>query len=108
MWIITDQRTDSFPHRIRADPRCAVSIVDFDRRTGRVHHVGIRGTATVTARDERLARRLLRRYLGPEEAAWDTARFGPPVGGPDSVLVRVTPVTVVSRDQRYVPAAGLR
>ncbi len=43
-----------------------------------------------------------------DEAAWDTGRFGPPVGGPDSVLVRVTPVTVVSRDRSYVPAAGLR
>jgi hypothetical protein len=108
MWIIADRCTDSFPHRVEADPRCALSIVDFDRRTGLVHHVGVRGEASVCRFDEQRARRLLRRYLGPDEAAWDNGRFGPPVGGPDTVLVRITPVTVVSRDQSYRPAPGPR
>jgi hypothetical protein len=72
-----------------------------------VQHVGVRGSGRVCPFDEQRARRLLRRYLGPDETAWDANRFGPPVGGPQSVLVRLTPDTVVSRDQSYAPAPDL-
>lgn len=103
-WIIGNRDKDTFPSRVETEPRCALAIVDFDRHAGLVHHVGVRGEARVCPFDEQRARRLLRRYLGAEEAAWDSSRFGPPVGGPDSVLVRVTPQTVVSRDQSYPTA----
>jgi hypothetical protein len=106
-WIIGNLDEDTFPGRVESDPRSSLAIVDFDRTTGRVQHVGVRGSARVCPFDEARARRLLRRYLGPDETRWDASRFGPPVGGAHSVLVRLTPATVVSRDQSYDPAPDL-
>src|SRR4051794_19615445 len=47
IWIIGHETTDSFPKRIRNDPRVAVGIVDFDVQRGLVHHLGIRGKGVV-------------------------------------------------------------
>jgi Pyridoxamine 5'-phosphate oxidase len=105
MWIIGSRITDTFPARIEAEGRCAIGIVDFDRAAGLVQHVGMRGRATVEAFDARRARRLLARYLGPEERAWDE-RFKATVAEPTSeqaVLLRFVPETAVARDVSYVP-----
>jgi nitroimidazol reductase NimA-like FMN-containing flavoprotein (pyridoxamine 5'-phosphate oxidase superfamily) len=100
IWIIGSRRDDSFPARLEADPRCAVGIVDFDRSTGSVHHVGVRGRATVQQFDPERAERLLLRYLGEAEATWP-ARFRATLGDRENVLVRVEPATVVARDVSY-------
>jgi Pyridoxamine 5'-phosphate oxidase len=100
LWIIGSRRTDSFPTRVEREPRCAVGIVDFDRRQGLVHHVGIRGRATVEPFDPARATRLLVRYLGDEKSAWDE-RFRATLRDADNVLVRVEPATVVARDVSY-------
>lgn len=100
LWILGNYEADSFPRRIEADDRCAVGVVDFDVATGRVLHVGFRGTASLTAHDAARARRLLRRYLGPEESAWDP-RFSAVPGDPIWVLLRFHPETGVVRDQSY-------
>jgi hypothetical protein len=47
VWIIGSLRDDSFPRRIEREPRCAIGIVDFDLERGLVHHVGMRGRASV-------------------------------------------------------------
>jgi Pyridoxamine 5'-phosphate oxidase len=108
IWIIGSTRTDSFPRRVRDDPRCALALVDFDRESGRVHHVGMRGRARVCPFDRERARRLLARYLGGDVASWED-RFTATLSDPDNVLIRFEPETVVARDQSYRPAlAGSR
>lgn len=100
IWIIASRRTDTFPARLVDEPRCAVGIVDFDRDRGLVHHVGMRGRATIEKFDPERARRLLARYLGSSAETWDS-RFLDTLTDYDNVLVRVVPDTVVARDQSY-------
>ena len=100
VWIIGDAETDTFPRRVAKDESCAFSIVDYDRNTGKVEHVGMRGQATVQDFDPVIARALLSRYLGSEEAQWDK-RFLVALESSTSLLVRFVPDTVVSRDVSY-------
>ena len=100
VWIIGSRISDTFPARIEAEGRCAIGVVDFDRAAGVVQHVGMRGHATVKPFHGRRARRLLTRYLGPDERAWDD-RFRTTVTRPAAeraVLVRFVPETIVARD----------
>jgi Pyridoxamine 5'-phosphate oxidase len=62
LWILGSRRSDSFPARIEGEPRCAVGIIDFDRTTGLVQHVGLRGHATIEESDSQRGKRLLARY----------------------------------------------
>jgi hypothetical protein len=106
VWIIGSRATDSFPARIERESRCAIGVVDFDRSSGLVQHVGLRGRASIEAFDAQRARRLLTRYLGPDEPGWD-ARFLRTLEAPDAeqaVLVRFMPETVVARDVSYSPS----
>ncbi|QYR19331.1 pyridoxamine 5'-phosphate oxidase family protein [Paenibacillus sp. sptzw28] len=97
LWIIGTS-ADSFPNRILKNPKCAIGIVDFNRNTGKVLHVGFRGAASVRPYDKDIAMRLLSRYLGPNMEDWDS-RFR---GLSDSnLLISFTPETVVVRDQSY-------
>ena len=100
LWIIGSVRDDSFPGRIQREPRCAIGIVDFDRERGLVHHVGMRGRASVEPFDPERATRLLRRYLGDRIEAWDR-RFQRTLSDSDNVLIRFEPETVVARDSSY-------
>ena len=100
VWLIGSRSSDSFPGRLERDPRCAVGVVDFDRATGRVEHVGIRGRATVGPFDRERARRLLARYLGPDVGAWDE-RFRATLDDVENVLVKIEPETLVARDVSY-------
>jgi hypothetical protein len=100
VWIIGSLRDDSFPRRIEREPRCAIGIVDFDLERGLVHHVGMRGRASVEPFDPDRATRLLQRYLGEPVESWDH-RFRATLEDPDNVLIRFSPETVVARDQSY-------
>ncbi len=102
LWIIGEKGVNSFLTRIEIDRRVAVGIVDFDVNTGRVRHVGFRGTATIEPWDPERGRRLLARYLGDDTSKWDRDRFQSNLGArPDLALVRVEPKTIVVRDQSY-------
>lgn len=101
VWIIGNRKTDTFPNRVESDPRSAIAFVDFDTTQGLVQYVGMRGQASVEAWDTERAKRILRRYLGPNEERWDQDRFVAPLNDPDNVLVRLTPETAVARDQSY-------
>ncbi|HEV7842921.1 MAG TPA: pyridoxamine 5'-phosphate oxidase family protein, partial [Pyrinomonadaceae bacterium] len=63
LWIIGNYQADSFPERIKHEPRCAVGVVDFDDSTGLVQHVGFRGRARLEPHDACRMKRLLSRYL---------------------------------------------
>jgi hypothetical protein len=98
VWIIA--RTDrSYADRVREFPSSALAVVDFDPTSGRVEHVGMRGTATLAAWDPARARRLLEGYLGPDREEWDP--MFAPEDGDGKRLLRFDPETVVARDQSY-------
>jgi hypothetical protein len=109
VWFLWDGRAfwiiggSSFPENLRREPRCALGIVEWDLATGLSQHVGIRGRAAVVPFDASVARAIFRKYFGPDEAEWDP-RFDDVLSGEAGVeLVRITPETVVVRDQSYRP-----
>jgi hypothetical protein len=99
IWIIGNKETDSFPSRIAAEPRCALGIVDFDRSTGVVQHVGFRGRASVEPHNRDRMERVFTRYMG-EMSHWDS-RFVKILDDADYIFIRLEPETVVVRDQSY-------
>jgi nitroimidazol reductase NimA-like FMN-containing flavoprotein (pyridoxamine 5'-phosphate oxidase superfamily) len=108
VWIIADGEK-TYPHRVERNPAVAVAIVDFDRTTGTVQHVGMRGRATVEPHDPERAARLLSRYLGCKKEEWDQSRFPDPHDwGDRMVMIRIVPETVVARDQSYAPAPSMQ
>jgi hypothetical protein len=101
VWIIGNYKTDTFPARLEREPRCALGIVDFNRATGLVQHVGFRGRARLGPHDRERLQRLLSRYLGPRLEDWDE-RFVKILGDADYVFVRFEPETAVVRDQSFI------
>lgn len=102
LWFVASRQKRTFPDRIERDPACAVGIVDFDPETGRLHHVGFRGWATVKSLQPDRADRILKRYFRAEKEAWNQDRFGDPQEwGEEMVLIEFVPETVVARDQSY-------
>ena len=99
LWLVGNNR-DSFPKRIRAEPRCAVGIVEFDLARGRLRHVGIRGTGSVEPLDRARLYRFLSRYLGRDEGKWNE-RFRSRVIDGLELMVCIEPLSVVARDQSY-------
>lgn len=98
LWVIGGA---SFPTNLERDPRCAVGIVDFDPTTGLVQHVGLRGTAAVLPLDPQVVTLIFGKYMGDDQDAWDP-RFLPSVRGEENVpMIRITPDTVVVREQSY-------
>lgn len=99
VWVIGNDKTDSFPRRVERDPRCAIGVVDFDPLTGLVRHVGFRGKAYLQPHDKERMRRLLSRYMGELEH-WDE-RFVEILDDADYIFIRFDPETAVVRDQSY-------
>lgn len=107
IWIIADTQK-TYPSHVEQNPETALAIVDFDRTTGTVQHVGMRGQATVEPHDPSRAERLLSRYLGSNKTEWDESRFPDPhEWGDEMVMIRFDPETVVERDQSYAPAPSV-
>jgi hypothetical protein len=105
VWVIGGE---SFPANLRRDPRCAIGFVDFDLASGRCHHVGMRGTAEVLPFDPAVGRTIFRKYCGPDEADWDRRFDDIRDGSAKLELIRITPETVVVRDQSYRPTRWAR
>ena len=99
LWIIANQKTDSFPKRIELEPRCAVGIVDFEALRGLVQHLGFRGLAQREAHDRDRMTRLLTRYLG-EVKGWDP-RFVKILDDAEYIFIKFIPETAVVRDQSF-------
>jgi len=104
VWIIGGE---SFPQNLQRDPRCAIGIVDFDPACGALHHVGMRGTATVDPFHPEIARRIIQKYCGPVED-WDRRFDDIRTGQCDLPMIRFTPETVVMRDQSYTVGPRVR
>lgn len=79
-----------------------MGIIDFDITTGFVQHVSFRGRASVGAWDQKLADRILAKYLGEDKSTWDNRRFI--TGFEDNehwAFVKFKPQTALIRDQSY-------
>jgi len=91
---------DSFPRRVRAEPRCTVGVVDFQLARGLLRHVGIRGDAEVVALDPSRLHRLLSRHLGADRSGRNP-EFRRSVSDRLDLMVRIEPESIVVRDQSY-------
>jgi hypothetical protein len=99
IWLI-GKEGDSLMNRLRRDTRCAIGIIDFDAATGRLLHLGMRGTTTVLPIDRDRLDRLLARYLGEDRSAWNRW-FREKVVEPLDLMARFVPESTVTRDQSY-------
>lgn len=108
LWILGDNE-ESHTTRLRNDSRVAVAIVDFDATTGRLQHLGLRGSASFEPYDGDRALHLLRRYLGPDPADWDPTMFTDPRKGEHDrwTFIKITTASVVLRDFSYDATDGL-
>ena len=106
MWFV-GRTVDTFPKRIRETAQCAVGVVDFDLQRGTLRHVGMRGTAEVTALDMARLRRLLARYIGEDPTCWRST-FRREVVDKLDLMVRFRPTSIVARDQSYFSSASPR
>lgn len=100
--MLSDE-TASSARRIARDPRVAVEIVQYDNAGGILRHLGLRGRATIGPMDPALFRRLLARYLGPDEAAWnpwfiDTVAK---IEDPSGRLIRLVPDSIFTNDVSF-------
>ncbi|MEZ3145454.1 pyridoxamine 5'-phosphate oxidase family protein [Halobaculum sp. MBLA0143] len=102
IWCLGDTVGKSYTRRVERRSETAVAVVDFDVRTGRVEHVGMRGHAELSPLEEGRTFRLLRRYLGEETDEWDL-RFAD-LDDERWAFVEFTPETVVARDQSFSPS----
>lgn len=101
LWMLSN-RDGSSARRVAQDPRVSVEIVEYDNAGGVLRHLGLRGRAELRPMDAALFRRLLRRYLGPDEGwnPWfiaNVARIEEPAGR----LIRLKPSSVFTNDVSY-------
>lgn len=101
LWMLSDV-TSSSTQRIADNPNVAVEIVDYDNAAGLLRHLGMRGTATVVPMNPARFKRLLRRYLGPEDQQnqWfinNVAR----IDDPDGRMIRLAPTSVFTNDVSF-------
>jgi hypothetical protein len=78
IWLIATSR-DSFPKRLRIEPRCAIGVVDFDIERGVLRHVGVRGA---------------------DADAWN-AWLIDRVVEPLDLMIRATPRSMVAKDVSF-------
>jgi hypothetical protein len=99
LWMLGNDGSSSV-RRLAKDARCAVEIVHYDNARGILAHLGLRGRATVETMDPPRFRRLLAKYLGPNEERWNTwflARVAR-IDDPDGRLIRLDPASVFTNN----------
>lgn len=92
--------------RVQHDPEVALCVDVGDFTAGRVLQVCAYGAAEIRPYDVELARRMLYRYLGPDEDSWSDSpddyrgylRDGGPLG---AVLLRVAPRKLLGLNFSY-------
>jgi nitroimidazol reductase NimA-like FMN-containing flavoprotein (pyridoxamine 5'-phosphate oxidase superfamily) len=105
-WIINGPWAKLY-ERVLKDPMLALLLDVDERDRGRIYQVMVRGKAEVTPYDIPRARRMLHRYLGPDEASWSTAPDDYPgylrePGPPGAVWLKIKPTTLKTFNFSYV------
>ena len=70
-WVISGPHAKLYA-RLQKDPRASLVVDVFELNTGRVHQVMATGEVEMTPYDVDRARRMLIRYLGPDQSQWST------------------------------------
>lgn len=104
-WSITGPWAKLFA-RVQRDPQIAICVDVGDFDNGHVKQVCAYGDAELADYDVALARRMLHRYLGPDEDSWSDApddyrgylRDG---GPPGAKLLRLKPRKLIALDFSY-------
>lgn len=101
-WWITGAYAH-LPEILASDTRVALVVDSCDLTTGEVRQVTARGDGEVVPFDPERARRKLVRYLGPDEARWDSRFSGRYLSDPDqgTRLVRLVPSQLTAKDLSY-------
>lgn len=108
-WMISGPWAKLFA-RIQKDPKLALLIDIEERDTGRIYQIMANGNAEVTPYDIPRARRMLHRYLGPDESKWSTAPDDYPgylrdPGPPGAVWLKLKPTTLKTFNFSYADSA---
>jgi nitroimidazol reductase NimA-like FMN-containing flavoprotein (pyridoxamine 5'-phosphate oxidase superfamily) len=104
-WIISGPWAKLL-ERVKRDPEVAICVDVSDFDTGNVKQVCAYGAAQIADYDVERARRMLHRYLGPDEESWSDApddyrgylRDG---GPPGAVFLRVEPRKLTAMNFSY-------
>lgn len=99
IWLFGTE-IDSFIKRLQVEPRCALTIVDFDLDRGVLRHVGVRGKATVTSADSTRLNRFVGKYLGNDAEKWNQW-FVTNIVDPLNRMVQVDLEAVVAKDVSF-------
>ena len=104
-WMISGPWAKLFA-RIQKDPKLALLIDIEERDRGRTYQIMANGNAEITPYDIPRARRMLHRYLGPDEASWSTAPDDYPgylreSGPPGAVWLKIKPTSLKTFNFSY-------
>jgi hypothetical protein len=101
MWMLGDEGASTVS-RLSNDPRCAVEVVDFDDLRGILLHCGLRGAASIEPNDPALFRRLLRKYLGPEDGwnGWFVDNVAK-IESPSGRMIKLVPDSIFTNNVSY-------
>jgi nitroimidazol reductase NimA-like FMN-containing flavoprotein (pyridoxamine 5'-phosphate oxidase superfamily) len=89
------------PSILKADPRVALVVDTCELESGTVRQVAAEGDAEIYQLDACRARRLLQRYLGPDQARWPEACKHSSFHDPATRLIRLEPSSLRARDLSY-------
>ena len=99
-WILTSPEV-RLMHHVQRDPALAIVVDVCDLATGLVRQVIAKGGAEIVPFDVPRGRRMLVRYLGPDESRWDR-RFREYLHeDPTVVWLRMRPASVRAADLSY-------
>ncbi len=106
-WWLTGEWS-RLPRILARDPAVALAVDTCELESGRVLQVIARGDAELMPFERDRARRILARYLGPNEDAWDPERFvAGTLESSTTRFVRLRPLDLRARDLSYRrPRAG--
>ena len=102
LWILGSSDGSSV-ERLQRDARCAVEIVRFENDTGILLHLGLRDRATIEPMSPARFRRLLHKYLGPDEANWNGWFIDnvAQIEHPEGRMIRLAPDSVFTNNVSF-------
>jgi hypothetical protein len=91
---------DSFVQRLKKEPRCALSVVDFGLDMGKLLHVGLRGKAILHQVCPKRLERFVGKYLGKDKTMWNEW-FVKQVVQPLDVMIEVQIDSIVAKNVSF-------
>lgn len=99
LWIFGTSN-DSFVKRLRAEPKCAAGIVEYDLEKGILKHIGIRGIASLAIYDKERLMRFVAKYLGESKENWNLW-FLANIVDPLEIMIKIVPQSMVAKNVSF-------